>query len=343
MDSKDGAIFRAWQVVRGETTKLRFHRETIRTKRTIAALLQRERTGTRRNGPAQSGEGAESGLRRPARAGRLAVLRSGCGGKDMETVAQMLFLEHADNFGIAGDDLPGLADIADAGDGLLEAGGRSQPRSLDAECEDGGVELGEGPGGGAADVHSEASPDWFKKRMQAVESLRKELNDPATTQKQKADIADFELTLLDGDTKQLASALDQMEKELADIEKNEKSLEAAGAAASTKTEISHPCRPSTDTTSEIASFSGSNDKNTESFETTSSRWLVTWKSSPTDSGGGYFSADAVSDSDESNTQDIVSGVNGAKSDTTILEGAGKWHLKVRAVDTNWSVTITQIP
>jgi len=107
---------------------------------------------------------------------------------------------------------------------------------------------------------------------------------------------------------------------------------------------------------EVAVINGSADKNSEPFVISSDRWRVKWSSSTTalakemtskaGFGNGdattFFGAEAVSENDKTNKQNIVGAKIGPGSDVTELKGVGPWHIEVISANLNWNLVVEEL-
>jgi TPR repeat protein len=129
---------------------------------------------------------------------------------------------------------------------------------------------------------------------------------------------------------------------------------AAPSASASDTDVPPPSAPvSKATWIQVASFSGSSDKNTEPFTIHSDRWRVRWSSKATsevisleskvpglETAVSFYATAVSDDTRKQDDQDIV-GKQGPGSDSTELRGAGTWSLHVIASSSNWTAVIEE--
>lgn len=101
-----------------------------------------------------------------------------------------------------------------------------------------------------------------------------------------------------------------------------------------------PQQPQEPTWTEVASWSGSGIKNTETFQVSSREWRINWETS-NENIAGIFQV-LVYDANGSNQMPVSIPVNaqGVGSDTTyIREGPGAFYLEINSANVDWKITV----
>jgi hypothetical protein len=90
---------------------------------------------------------------------------------------------------------------------------------------------------------------------------------------------------------------------------------------------------------EVASFSGSSNQQTDTFTITSDRFRVTWSSDGGDLS--LFIADLVRPGDDFPTEQLANIANESGSDTTFVYESGTFYIDVTALSTNWTIVVEE--
>jgi hypothetical protein len=95
----------------------------------------------------------------------------------------------------------------------------------------------------------------------------------------------------------------------------------------------------------IASWSGSGTKETESFAPSAREWRVTWTAQPIDpkfagTGQKVFSVQVIKDGEDFPASTINAGP-GETSGESYVRGAGRYYLKINAVNAKWTLAAEQ--
>lgn len=100
-----------------------------------------------------------------------------------------------------------------------------------------------------------------------------------------------------------------------------------------------PTVTSTPSSSVIASWTGSTNKNTETFHVPSGEWKISWVTNPGQSGAMNFII-TVYNADGS-YKDLAANVIGASTDSTIERGAGDYYLTINTAQP-YTITVEQV-
>lgn len=90
---------------------------------------------------------------------------------------------------------------------------------------------------------------------------------------------------------------------------------------------------------EVAAWSGSDNKNTETFTVNSHEWRIRWDSKPNKSVGGNFSVFLYTE--KGKMKSLVVNASGASSDSSIMRGKGSYYLDISSLFSDYAIIVEE--